>query len=132
MGSREFRVILRAKTFEDYEATVTFYRDGVELPVVASWNRDRDRGTLLQAASGIIEVLATAPGLEFSVVDEGPPRGVTIAIEVEDVDSYFRRIREKGVAIRTEPEDQSWNHRTFTLTDPLGVVVYVFSASSAA
>ncbi len=52
MGSREFRVILRAKTFEDYEATVAFYRDGLELPVVASWNRDRDRGTLLRAASG--------------------------------------------------------------------------------
>ena len=132
MGSREFRVVLRTKTFEDYETTVAFYRDGLELPVIASWDRDRDRGTLLRAASGIIEVLATAPGMEFSLVDEGPPRGVTIAIEVEDVDSYFRRIRDKGVAIRTEPEDQSWNHRTFTLTDPLGVVVYVFSASSAA
>ena len=125
-------MILRAKTFEDYETAVAFYRDGLELPVIASWDKDRDRGTLLRAASGNIEVLATAPSMEFSLVDEGPPRGVTIAIEVEDVDSYFRRIREKGMAIRTEPEDQSWNHRTFTLTDPLGVVVYVFSASSVA
>ena len=43
MGSREFRVILRTKTFEDYETTVAFYRDGLELPVIASWDRNRDR-----------------------------------------------------------------------------------------
>ncbi len=132
MGSREFRVILRAKTFEDYEATVAFYRNGLELPVVASWDREGDRGTLLRAASGIIEVLATAQNKEFTLVDTGPPRGVTIVIEVDDLDGYFTRVREKGLAVRTGPENQPWNHRTFTLTDPLGVVVYVFSASAAA
>jgi catechol 2,3-dioxygenase-like lactoylglutathione lyase family enzyme len=57
-GAGEIRFIFRAK---DYDASVTFYRDGLELPIVGSWDRGPDeRGTLFQAASGIIEVLALA------------------------------------------------------------------------
>ncbi len=42
----------------NYDTTVSFYRDDLELPVVESWDRSADdRGTLFAAASGIIEVV---------------------------------------------------------------------------
>ena len=47
----------------DYEAAVAFYRDGLGLPVVYSWDRGADRGSFFGAASGIIEVVSDHMGL---------------------------------------------------------------------
>ena len=116
----EFRFIFRA---EDYEASVTFYRDGLELPIVGSWDRGpAQRGTLFQAASGIIEVLALAPGEAYT-----PLQGGELAYEVDDVDEQYRRVQEKGLPIRGELADKPWGHRTFSVTDPDGIKVIVYS-----
>jgi catechol 2,3-dioxygenase-like lactoylglutathione lyase family enzyme len=116
----EFRFIFRAK---DYEASVAFYRDGLELPVIGSWDRGlAERGTLFQAASGIIEVLALAPGEEYT-----PPQGVELAYEVDDVDRWHRRVQKKGLSIRGELADKPWGHRTFSLTDPDGNKVILYT-----
>jgi catechol 2,3-dioxygenase-like lactoylglutathione lyase family enzyme len=46
-----------------YEATVAFYRDGLELQVAETWDRNpEDRGTIFRAASGLIEVMALPSG----------------------------------------------------------------------
>jgi catechol 2,3-dioxygenase-like lactoylglutathione lyase family enzyme len=116
----EFRFIFRAK---DYGASVAFYRDGLELPIVDSWDRGpAEKGTLFQAGSGIIEVLALAPGAEYVPLQAGE-----LAYQVEDVDEWYRRIREKGLPIRGELADKPWGHRTFSLTDPDGLKVILFS-----
>ena len=116
----EFRFIFRAK---DYETSVTFYRDELELPIVASWDRGpAQRGTLFQAASGIIEVLALAPGEEYT-----PLQGGELAYEVDDVDEQYQRVQEKGLPIRGELADKPWGHRTFSVTDPDGIKVIVYS-----
>ena len=116
----EFRFIFRA---QDYEASVAFYRDGLELPIVGSWDRGpAERGTLFQAASGIIEVLALAPGAEYV-----PPQGMELSYEVDDVDGWYRWVREKGLSIRGELADKPWGHRSFSLTDPDGIKVILYS-----
>lgn len=116
----EFRFIFRA---QDYEAAVAFYRDGLELPVVGSWDRGpAERGTLFQAASGIIEVLARAPGRECVSLQGGE-----LAYEVDDVDERYRRVQEKGLPIRGEPADKPWGHRAFSVTDPDGIKVILYS-----
>ena len=117
----EFRFIFRA---QDYEASVAFYRDGLELPIVGSWDRGpAERGALFQAASGIIEVLALAPGAEYV-----PPQGMELSYEVDDVDGWYRRVREKGLSIRGELADKPWGHRSFSLTDPDGIKVILYSS----
>ena len=119
----EFRFIFRAK---EYEAAVAFYRDGLELPITSSWDRGpAQRGTLFQAAAGIIEVLALAPGEEYT-----PLQGAELAYEVDDVDGWYRRIQEKGMPIRKELADRPWGHRTFSVTDPDGIRVILFSIIS--
>jgi len=116
----EFRFIFRAR---DYEAAVTFYRDGLELPIVSSWDRGpAERGTLFQAASGIIEVLARAPGMECLSLQGGE-----LAYEVDDVDEWYRRVRGKGLSIRGELADKPWGHRAFSVTDPDGIKVILYS-----
>jgi catechol 2,3-dioxygenase-like lactoylglutathione lyase family enzyme len=118
--AREFRFIFRAR---DYEASVAFYRDGLELSIVSSWDRGpAERGTLFEAASGIIEVLALAPGAPYT-----PPQGLELAYEVDDVDGWYRRVQDKGLPVRGELADKPWGHRAFSLTDPDGIKVIVYS-----
>lgn len=118
--TREFRIILRAM---DYEKSVDFYNSALELRVLNSWDRGpAERGTIFQAAAGMIEVLATPPGAEYT-----PPGPIEIAYEVEDVDAWYRHVQEKGIPIRGEIADKPWGHRSFSLTDPDGVKVIVYS-----
>lgn len=68
-----------------YEETVSFYRDGLGLPVLHAWDRSADdRGTLVAAASGLIEVLAwpESGGAEH-LFDKRAPQGAFMVIEVE-------------------------------------------------
>lgn len=113
----------------DYEATLSFYRDGLELPVVETWHRNPDdRGTLFAAASGIIEVVLRPDNPEaFHGWDERSPQGAFMAIEVPDVDQAYRRATERRLAIREELKTQPWGHRSFCLREPNGLVIYVFS-----
>ncbi|MEE8391279.1 MAG: VOC family protein, partial [Anaerolineae bacterium] len=103
-----------------------FYRNGLELPIVDSWDRGpAQRGTLFQAAAGIIEVLALAPGEEYT-----PLQGGELAYEVDDVDEWYQRVQERNLPIRGELADKPWGHRAFSVTDPDGIKVIVYSIIS--
>ena len=116
----EFRLIFRPK---NYESSVSFYKDGLELPIAASWDRSPDeRGTVFQAAAGLIEVLALPAGRDYV-----PPQGLEIAYEVANVDAWYQRAQQKGLPVQSELADKPWGHRTFSVTDPDGIRVIVFS-----
>jgi catechol 2,3-dioxygenase-like lactoylglutathione lyase family enzyme len=119
----EFRFIFRAK---DYDASVAFYRDGLELPIVGSWDRGpAERGTLFQAASGVIEVLAVRPGETYV-----QPQGMELSYEVNDVNGWYERVQEKGLPIKKGLADKPWGHRTFSVTDPDSIKVILYSVIS--
>jgi catechol 2,3-dioxygenase-like lactoylglutathione lyase family enzyme len=113
----------------EYEATISFYRDDLELPVVESWDRSPDdRGTLFAAASGIIEVvLRPDDPASFHGWDDRPPQGAFMAIEVPDVERAYRRATERQLSIREEITTQAWGHRSFCVREPNGLILYVFS-----
>ena len=118
--TREFRIVFRAR---DYDATVGFYRDGLELQIDHSWDRGPgQRGTVFGAASGLIEVLELAESASFA-----PATGLEIGYEVNAVDEWYDRIKAKGIPIRGDIADKPWGHRTFSLTDPCGIKVIVYS-----
>jgi catechol 2,3-dioxygenase-like lactoylglutathione lyase family enzyme len=107
----------------DYEATVAFYRDSLELPVVGGWDQGLDsRGTLFSAGSGVIEAIALPPGREFA-----PPEGAWLVIEVEDVDRLYQRALQRGLRIRQELTERPWGAREFKVFDPSGIIVVLFS-----
>jgi len=112
-----------------YEATVAFYQDGLDLPVVEMWDRSPDdRGTLFGAASGMIEVLAL-PQSDRSghLFDERQPQGAFMVIEVDQVEARYQRIKDRGLPVQQELEDQAWGHRSFCVRDPNGLTLYFFS-----
>ena len=126
MPVREFRIGFHAR---DYERTTSYYRDGLGLPVVESWDHGPDaQGSLFQAGSGLIEVLKLPSQQEpDSVWDFREPQGVWIAIEADDVDAWYAAVVEKGLPIKEPMTNQEWGHRSFRLVDPNGIEVYVFS-----
>ena len=127
MSHGEFRF---AYFTPDYEATVAFYRDGLELPVLDRWDRSRDdRGTVFGAASGMIEVLALPKGGEMSspLWDQRPPQGAFMVVEVDRVEERHRQAVEKGLAVTQGLKDQSWGHRSFSVREPNGLLLYFFS-----
>jgi hypothetical protein len=59
MEIRQFRVVVRAKSFE---RTCRFYGETMSLPRLQSWDREDGRGALFQAGAAVIEVLGRPPG----------------------------------------------------------------------
>lgn len=112
-----------------YEETVGFYRDGLELPVFETWDRNLDdRGTVFTAASGMIEVLALPrPGASSHLWDERPPQGAFMVIEVPAVEDFHRRAVERGLPVTQDLKDQSWGHRSFCVREPNGLTLYLFT-----
>jgi catechol 2,3-dioxygenase-like lactoylglutathione lyase family enzyme len=115
----------------DYESTVAFYRAGLELPILETWDHHPDdRGTLFGAASGMIEVLALPKSGEASHLwDNRPPQGAFMVIEVDQVEACYQRAVDKGLPITQELKDQDWGHRSFCVCDPNGLTLYFFKAT---
>ena len=116
----------------DYEVSVAFYRDGLALQVIDTWDHGPDdRGTMFAAAVGIIEVLALPSEMaQDASWDYREPRGVTIAIEADDVDQWHHRILSQGLPLKQQLTDQPWGHRSFMVTDPDGLTLYIFSKAA--
>src|SRR4051794_13416555 len=85
-----------------YEATVAFYRDALELPVIGSWDRHPDdRGTIFRAASGRIEVLALPTrGGSSHLWDDRPPQGAFMVVEVDELEARYQRALDRGLPIK--------------------------------
>jgi len=120
MKDREFYFTI---TTNNYDATIEFYSDSLELSIINQWQSAAGRGALLRAgALGVIEVWSAPVGLFLA-----PMQGIGIGIEVEDVDDWYGRLRAKGLPVGKEPVGYAWGHRGFSLLDPNGVSVSFFS-----
>ena len=126
MTAGEFRFAFFAR---DYQRTLAYYRDGLELPILAAWDRGPDdAGTVFGAASGMIEVLKLPRRQETdSVWDYRAPQGAWIVVETDDVDAWYRRVLERGLPVKEPLTDQEWGHRSIRLVDPDGIELFVFS-----
>ena len=116
-----------------YDATIAFYRDGLELPLINDWDRSTDdRGSVFAAGAGLIEVLARPSGGKSShMLDARPPQGAFMVIEIDNTDDAYARACAKGLPIAQELKDQPWGHRNFCLTEPNGLVLYFYEAIDA-
>ncbi|MBN2232607.1 MAG: VOC family protein [Deltaproteobacteria bacterium] len=95
-----------------WEKTVRFYRDGLDLPIdfAADWFVEF---RLTETAR-----LSIAAAARTTVQSAGGA-GITITLEVEDIDAAREQARQRGLEptpIRKHP----WNARLFHLRDPEG------------
>lgn len=128
---KELRIII---VTEKYVETVAFYLDGLVLPIIEAWNRGpSDQGTLFEASSsGTIEIIATPLSSDSTadLLTPGSPQGFTVGIEVEekkDLDPLYRQVKAGGLPIKRELGKLPWGHRGFSVTDPNGISVYIYS-----
>ena len=62
--------------------------------------------------------------------EQTPPyqgQGLTVCLEVEDVDAQSKRLMAAGLPIVVPIQDNPWGDRSFISVDPAGVSVYVYS-----
>lgn len=57
-----------------------------------------------------------------------PEGGVTLNFMVEDVDAQFEAFQRVGIEFLREIGDQPWGDRSFTLRDPIGNILYIYSS----
>lgn len=108
----------------DYEASSSFYEGLLGFPVAERWDDPDGRGTLFQATAGaVIELVEDSPHHPFE-----QPRGVTVAIEVADVDRLHDRVVAAGVERKEPIGDRPWGHRNFAIRDPNGLPLVFFTA----
>lgn len=122
----------RCAFFTDrFETTVDFYETSLGFKVAETWDRaPDDKGAIFLAGTGMIEVLATPHHDEAWVWDKRKPQGFAIVIELDDVDAFYNKLREKHLSIAAEIADMPWGHRSFRITDPNGVALYFYSEIS--
>jgi len=48
-------------------------------------------------------------------------KGVYLTIEMEDVDSWYKKIKKRGIPIEVEMRDEPWGDRHFAIIDPNGI-----------
>ena len=96
----------------EWDATVRFYRDGLQLPVVFS-------------ADWFVEFSLTATS-RLSIADEGHASikscgaaGITLSLQVKDIDAAWEHARTMGLE-PTEVKEHPWAARVFHLFDPEG------------
>ena len=108
---------LHGGTFEDNRA---FYEDliGLVLTMDLGWGFTFGSPSNPTAQLMVIGEDATAPV---------PP---DVTIEVEDVDSVYRKASERGLEIVHPLTDEAWGVRRFFVRDPNGAVVNVMSHQS--
>lgn len=58
-----------------------------------------------------------------------PGQGVYITVEVDDVDKFYKDLKQKGVAIKIELRDEPWGDRHFAIEDPNGVGIDIVKYS---
>lgn len=112
-----------------YDETCRFYEDKLGFSLEHSWDRNaHDKGTLFKAGAGLIEVLLFPEddAHKFAGVDYRPPQGAFMCIQVWDIDQRFDHLKSVGVPFEQEITDQSWGHRSFSVVEPNGLILFFF------
>jgi hypothetical protein len=100
-----------------------------------SWDRDAsDKGAVFQAGNGRLEILQlpktkderTNAGLDYDL-----PKGAFMVIQVTHVDALYENYKNKGLKFKQHITNQSWGHRSFSIIDPNGVVLFLWEAANS-
>ncbi|MEM1002386.1 MAG: VOC family protein [Bacteroidota bacterium] len=119
----------RSAYFTDkYEETYQFYANTLELTLEHSWDHDENKGSVFQAGKGLIEILHLPSNPEDynAGLDLRKPQGIFMVIQVWNVDDLFQKYKNNGMQFKQELTNQSWGHRSFSISDPNGVVLFFF------
>jgi len=92
-------VAIKANGEEQFNKTISFYKDILGLPLIRRWEKGGALCAMLDTGAGILEL--------FSNADSEPLLGPIrhIAFNVESVDDCIEAVRAAGYEITVEPKD---------------------------
>ena len=108
----------------DIEAAVAFYNDRLGFDLAFALPGPDRRLMHASVRRGSVEMMigykqAADGSIDTSNLGGGPE----LYISLDDVDGYYARVRDQGAPISADLTDQFWGDRTFTVTDPDGIVL---------
>ena len=92
-------VCLKANGIEEFEKTLSFYRDTLGLSVAREWGEPDSKAAMLDTGAGLIEIFSNAP----DQLGMGAIRH--IALGVESTDFAIDAVRALGYSVIMEPTD---------------------------
>lgn len=113
---------------DKHEKTLEFYTNKLGFVLEHSWDRNaHDKGALFKTGVGFIEVLHLPPEEHRNAgLDYRSPKGAFMGIQVWNIDELFEKYKSLGVSFKQEVTDQSWGHRSFSIFEPNGLVLFFF------
>lgn len=112
-----------------YQETVDFYVEDLDLELGHSWDRSPDdKGAVIKAGAGLIEVLLSPESEKDrnAGLDYRTPQGAFMCIQVWNIDELFEQFKAKSVPFKQEVTDQKWGHRSFSVVEPNGIILFFF------
>ena len=124
MSIFELRVAL---TTEDFDRTLTFYRDGLGLDPGALWT-DHGRAQIFSAGRATLEVFdhQQAQSVDQIEVGQRVSGQIRFAFEVPDVRVALERALEYGGKLVHEPGLTPWNDLNARVQAPDGMQITLF------
>ncbi len=78
-----------------------------------------------------LKIDKNGPEISFIQPQEGMPifggKGVMLNFNVDDVDEEYTRLTKAGLEVAMPLEDHPWGDRGFSVVDPIGNSVYIYS-----
>ena len=92
-------IAIKCQGLQEFQKTVSFYRDVLGLPVARTWGAEERSAIMLDTGNGLMEIFANAT--------DTPSVGAVrhFAFTTEDPDALVRAVREAGYPITMEPND---------------------------
>src|SRR5215831_2106104 len=104
-------------TVNNLERSMSWYKDVLGFAVDERWERDGKLLGVSLKAGGVTFMIAQDDWMKGRDRKKGEGFRLYCSTK-QDVDSLARRIRSKGGTLDSEPTDQPWGTRDFSVTDP--------------
>jgi NAD(P)-dependent dehydrogenase (short-subunit alcohol dehydrogenase family)/catechol 2,3-dioxygenase-like lactoylglutathione lyase family enzyme len=114
-------------TVTDFEQALTFYRDGLGMPIKEEWH-EIGHGVMLDAGRATLELLDTTHAAEVDRIEAGQHVGakVRLALSVKNVEQAAESLIEQGAEAPHETVMTPWGHRNRRLIAPDGTQITLF------
>lgn len=112
-----------------YIETLHFYKEKLGFKLEHFWDRnENDKGSLFKAGNGLIEFMKLPETHEHQIsgLDYRTPQGAFMCLQVENIDGLFDKYKSIGISFKQEITNQSWGHRSFSIIEPNGLVLFFF------
>jgi catechol 2,3-dioxygenase-like lactoylglutathione lyase family enzyme len=115
---------------DKYEQTTQFYLNDLEWSLLFSWERNsNDKGAVFVAGEGKIEILHlpnNSEELSNAGLDYRKAQGAFVVIQAKGIDALYEKYDQKGIPFKQRITNQSWGHRSFSILDPNGIVLFFY------